>query len=280
MRINLPSISEARDHFITALILVLSLGLLIARHQEGLQKLRQVSITIFSYMEKPLSDFRQFREALQTNQYLRRQNVLLLDKLSRLRSAERENKRLRQMLELERNSKYNLEAVQIVGKKLHGLHNTLTIDAGSSDGVHINMPVINEQGLLGRVILTSKHFSQVMPLYNTLFKVSARVQSSQATGIVAWDGTHPSRMTMHYVPQTIEVDSGQVIETSGYSNNFPPNIPIGIVTHTEPIQGKEIQRIYLNPFASIYQAGEGFVVKYRPDSSLINLKKNYRDQFQ
>ncbi len=87
MRIKFPSIAEARDHFLTALILVLSLLLLTARHQDGIHKLRKVSITFFSYLEEPLSDFRSFREALKTNQYLRRQNVLLSDKLSRLRSA-------------------------------------------------------------------------------------------------------------------------------------------------------------------------------------------------
>ncbi len=280
MRFNFPTISEARDHFLTALILVLSLVLMFARHQEGIQKLRKVSITFFSYLEEPLSDVRTFREALQTNQYLRRQNVLLLDKLSRLRSAERENERLRKLLEYQKTSRYPLEPIQIVGKELTGLHNTITIDAGTADGIKINMPVVNEQGLIGKVVLTSRRYSQVLPLYNTLFKVSARVQTTQAYGIVSWQEKHSTRLVMDYVPQTIEVDSGQVVETSGYSNQFPPNIPIGTVVETHPIQGKEIQKIYIIPFVSLYQVGEGFVVKFTPDTAVANLKDQYREKFR
>ncbi len=144
----------------------------------------------------------------------------------------------------------------------------------------VNMPVVNEQGLVGKVILTARNYSQVLPLYNTLFKVSARIQTSQAYGIVSWEGEQSTRLVMNYVPQTIQVDSGQVIETSGYSNHFPPNIPIGTVTETRPIQGKEIQEIFIDPFVSLHKVSEGFVVKYTPDSTLINLNAQYRERFK
>ena len=47
---------------------------------------------------------------------------------------------------------------------------------------------------------------------------------------------------MSYVPKTIHVDSGQVVETSGYSLELPPFIPIGTVLRTQLQEGKETQK--------------------------------------
>jgi len=96
MRFRLPRISDAKDYILTALILASAISIMIARHDGGLQNIRKVSYTILSYLEQPLSTIRVYRQALNTNTYLQRQNVLLQDELSRLRSAEEQNRILRE----------------------------------------------------------------------------------------------------------------------------------------------------------------------------------------
>lgn len=280
MRFVFPRIADAKDHILTALILVFAIFLMVSRFQGGLNNLRTVSITLFSYLEEPLSSIRVYRQALKTNTELRRQNVLLLDELSRLRSSAQDNKRLRELLNYREQTEYPLESVVFVGKELTGIQNSLTIDAGSNQGVEVGMPVVSADGLVGRVILTTGQYAQVMPFFNSLFKVSARIQGIRAYGVVSWEGKSLSRLIMKYVPQTIPVDSGRVIETSGYSNQFPPGIPIGRVTGTEPETGKETQRIYLKPFVSLHEIAEGFVIKYQPDSSLKRLMEKYNQEFE
>jgi len=280
MRFRFPKITDAKDHILTALLLVLAMALAIGRHQGGINNIRKISVAMFSYLEEPLSNIRVYREALKTNTALRRQNVRLLDELSRLRATGLENRRLRSMLALKDRSAHELYAVTIVGKELTGLHNSLTIDAGTREGVKVNMPVISSSGLIGKVILTAPNYSQVMPLYNTMFRVSARIQHSQAYGILSWDGKSLEHLELNYVPQTIPIDSGQVVETSGFSNQFPPGIPIGTVTGTEDMPGKEIQRIYVKPYTALNRLTEGFVVKFEPDTSIQNLNSQYEEQFQ
>ncbi|HKK45735.1 MAG TPA: hypothetical protein VJ964_09450, partial [Balneolaceae bacterium] len=104
MRIRLPRIADAKDHILTAVLLVIATALMIGRYQGGLNNLRKVSITFFSYLEEPLSNVRVYRQALKTNTYLRKQNILLLDELSRLRAAGQRNKELRKMLQFSRES--------------------------------------------------------------------------------------------------------------------------------------------------------------------------------
>ena len=277
MRFRFPRITDAKDQLLTAFLLILALALMAGRYQGGINNLRKASITVFSYLEEPLSNIRVYRQALKTNTYLRKQNVLLLDELSRLRAAEQENRELRSLLEFSRTSNLSLYPIRIVGKEINQINNSLTIGAGTNKGIEEGMPVVSAEGLVGKVIISAPGYSQVMPYLNTLFRVSARLQNSNAYGIVSWDGESIYELQMNYVPQTIRVDTGEVVVTSGYSNQFPPDIPIGRVIRVEPQQGKETQNIYVRPYVNLYEIAKGFIVKFTPDTTVENLNEEFED---
>src|SRR5699024_8370735 len=113
-------ISEAKDYLLTAVILLLSVMLLVGRSREGINTLRKASVTFFSYLEEPLSNIRIYRRALKTNTELRKQNILLLDRLNRIRADNERNNELRAMLNFRKESNLQLYPVQIVGKNLKG----------------------------------------------------------------------------------------------------------------------------------------------------------------
>ena len=277
MRFRLPRLTDAKDQLLTAFLLIISLALMAGRYQGGLDNLRKASITMFSYLEEPLSNIRVYRQALKTNTYLRKQNVLLLDELSRLRAADQENRELRLLLEFTRNSNLSLYPIRIVGKEINQINNSMTIDAGTRNEIKEGMPVVSAEGLVGKVILTAPGYSQIMPYLNTLFRVSAKLQNSNALGIVSWNGESIYELQLNHVPQTIPVDTGEVVVTSGYSNQYPPDIPIGKVIRVEPEQGKETQNIYIRPFVNLYDIAKGFVVKFTPDTTIRNLNEEFED---
>ncbi len=264
-------LADAKDYIITALILLLATGLMVSRHDGGLQNARKISVTVLSYLEQPLSNIRIYRQALTTNTYLQRQNILLQDELSRLRSADQQNRILRELLNLRDESEHSLIPVQIVAKELKGLNNSLTVSAGTADGVRQGMPLMNSDGLVGQINFTAKNYSQVLPYSNSLFRVSARIQSSRAYGIVSWTGRSDNELILQYVPQTIQVNVGQIVETSGASNQFPAGIPIGEITAVEPGKGVETQTIYLRAFADLFTLSEAFVVAFEPDTTINQL---------
>ncbi len=280
MRFRVFKVENATDYILTALLLVCALSIAINRHQDGINNLRQFSITIVSLLEEPLSNIRVYRQALNTNTYLQRQNILLQDELSRLRAIEQENRELRNLLGFKDKSEYGLKPVTFVSKELTGLNNSFTIDAGFRENITKGMPVITSDGLIGKVVLTSGYYSQVMPYYNNLFRVSARVLETRSTGIVSWSGENMSELVMDFVPKTVPIDSGFVIETSGFGNEFPAGIPIGKVIRTEEEPGKDTQRIFLQPFTSLFNVAEGFVITFEPDSSIQNLEQGYNELFR
>src|SRR5690625_4803796 len=95
---------DVRDYIIAAILLLLSISIMANRHDGCLQNIRKVTITLLSYLEEPLSNIRIYRQAISTNTYLQRQNILLQDELSQLRSVEQQNRVLRELLDLDRKS--------------------------------------------------------------------------------------------------------------------------------------------------------------------------------
>ncbi|WP_290875326.1 rod shape-determining protein MreC [Gracilimonas sp.] len=280
MRFRSFNLSDAKDYIVTALILIFAFAIMVARHQGGIDTLRKISVTSFSLLEEPLANIRMYRQALNTNTYLQRQNILLQDELSRLRSIEQENRELRRLLDYQEESEYELTPVLIIGKQLSGLNNILTIDAGTSENLEEGMPLVSSDGLIGKIVLAGNYYSLVMPYYNSLFKVSARIQKNQANGIVSWPGEQYGELVMDFVPKTIAVDSGDIIETSGNSNQFPAGIPIGRVIRTVPEPGRQTQRIFLEPYVMLADIAQGFVIEFEPDSNVANLQLEYNQLFE
>jgi rod shape-determining protein MreC len=272
-------LADVQDYIITAIILLLAIGLMVNRHEGGLQNMRKASVTILSYLEQPLSNIRVYRQAVSTNTYLHRQNILLQDELSRLRSAEQQNRVLRSLLNIREESSEPLIPVMVIAKNLTSMNSSITVNAGSDDGVEIGMPVINSDGLVGQVILTSNNYSQVLPYSNSMFRISARIQETRAYGIVTWSGNSGRELVMQYVPETIHAEPGQIVESSGHSNHYPPGIPIGEITHVEPGRGVDTQTIYLNAFTDLSTLAEAFIMEFRPDTSVTNLIDEQNELF-
>ncbi|MEX2456325.1 MAG: rod shape-determining protein MreC [Balneolaceae bacterium] len=272
-------VTDVKDYILTAFILLIAITLMVNRHDGGLENARKASITILSYLEKPLSNIRIYRQALTTNTYLQRQNVLLQDELSRVRSIEQQNRVLRDLLELQQTERHPVVPVNVVAKELVGLSNYLTLDAGSADDVKVGMPVINSDGLIGQIIITNGNFSQVLPYSNSMFRVSARVEGSRAYGIVSWQSTGNRELVLNHVPQTITIKVGQMVETSGYSNQYPQGIPIGEVTRIEPGDGVDTQVIYLRAYANLFTLSEAFILKFEPDSTIQELQTQQEELF-
>lgn len=272
-------LSDAKDYILTAILLLCAIALMISRHDGGLQNARKASITVLSYLEQPLSVIRVYRQALTTNTYLHRQNILLQDELSRLRSVEEQNRILRNLLSLKDSTEHSVIPVRIVAKEMNGLNNVMTIDAGTKKGAKVGMPVINSDGLIGQIILTNETFSQVLPYSNSLFRVSATVAETRAMGIVSWPASTHNELVLKHIPQTIELKTGQIVETSGFSNQFPSGIPIGKIIRLEPGDGIETQTVHLRAFANLFTAAEAFVVQFEPDSLIQNLEAEQQELF-
>lgn len=253
---------EFKEYVVLAVCVILSFILLSLNDAPQIKQVRSLVAIVYGVFQEKVSFIPHYFSLKSENEILRRQNLELADEVSRLREAKLENYRLRKLLALQSETPFRLVAARVVAKNLLLFRNTMTLDVGTADSVKEQMPVINENGLVGIVTHVSPHYAVVNILLNTTFRVSGKIQRSRVDGIVRWDG---KLLLLENVPKTHDVRIGDVVETSGYSQIFPRNIRIGVVKKIDDQTGSLFKRIIVEPAVDFVRLEEVFVVKYTPD---------------
>ena len=108
-------------------------------------------------------------------------------------------------------------------------YNYITINKGALDGVVPEMGVVDQNGVVGVVNITSDHHARINSLLNPDFRLSCKVKGSDAFGSLVWDGHTPEEAVLEELPKHTVFAPGDTIVTSGYSAVFPEGIPVGSV---------------------------------------------------
>lgn len=116
-------------------------------------------------------------------------------------------------------------------------HNYLILNKGEEDGVRPMSGVITNQGIVGIVNVVSRHYCYVLSFKNNEVEVSARLGRDGAVGILTWDGYSNRGAILNGIPQHVSVESGDTIYTSGFSDHFPSDIPLGVAEDKSIING-------------------------------------------
>ena len=130
---------------------------------------------------------------------------------------------------------YHPVTATVVGKSPNIWYATVVIDKGESAGVHVNDPVINGEGLVGKVAQVASDGAEVSLITDSTMGVSARIGTSNATGMVQPKVGDPNDLLLQYLPANSQAQPGEYVVTSGTvsppdDSLYPPGIPIGQVT--------------------------------------------------
>jgi len=260
-----------KEYVILTLLIAISLILLFNNDTPQIRAIRSYTVGFVGLMQDMLSLVPNVIELKRENEVLRALNVNLTDEVSRLREARLENLRLRGMLEMKPHNEYKVLPAEVVGKSLHLLRNTLTINAGESDGVRADMPIISDEGLVGKIIVVSGHYAVVQMVINKDFRSSAKVQRSRVDGILTWDGGDV--LHLRNVAKKQDVKTGDVVTTSEYSNIFPADIKIGVVSNVTEQTGTLFKDIDIIPSVDFASLEEVFIVTALPDTERTSVER-------
>ena len=130
---------------------------------------------------------------------------------------------------LSQQGNYHTISASVINSTLHKSANLMTIDRGEADGVRPEMGVVCSRGVVGVVYMTSQHYAIVMPLLNVNCKISCRLKDSEYFGTLEWQRGDSRTTYATGFPRHTKVKRGNIIETNGYSDIFPPGLPVGKV---------------------------------------------------
>jgi rod shape-determining protein MreC len=150
---------------------------------------------------------------------------------------------------------YHAVTATVVGKSPNIWYATVTIDKGETSGVRLNDPVINDEGLVGKVTQAASDGAQVSLITDSSVGVSARIGTSSATGIVQPKVGEPNDLLLQYLPANTQANRGEYVVTSGTVSSpddslYPPGIPIGQVTSVN--EESAYRSVNVHPLADLH----------------------------
>ena len=161
----------------------------------------------------------------QKNVELELQMERLLEKLTELTHDSSGIERMRK----ESLSGYDIFRAKVVNNTLTHADNYITLDKGEKDGIRSEMGVVDGNGVVGIVYMTSDHYSVVIPVLNSKSSISCKIKNSDYFGFLKWDGGASNYATVKDMPRHSLFSLGDTIVTSGHSAVFPSGIPVGTV---------------------------------------------------
>jgi rod shape-determining protein MreC len=177
-----------------------------------------------------------------------------------------ENKRLLSLLDLKEKSKYKVLTARIIGRDPSIWFDSSIVNRGSLDGVKLNMPVVTDGGLVGRVTAVSPLTAQVDLITRDksgLGAIIGEIGVSNVLGVVS--GTSKKDVVeMRYVPGSVDVQVGQIVYTSGQDGIYPAGLKVGEIVQVEPGSATTPHKILIRPSSGIDSMQEVGILLYEP----------------
>ena len=147
---------------------------------------------------------------------------------SRLKLLERDNQRLRGLLNLQQGgSQVGLVSAAVIARRPRGWWHLLDLGKGALQGIAVNDAVLGPGGLLGRVSSTTPATARVKLLTAPGHEIGVWLPRSRSHGLLVGMGS--SRPQLRFIDRDLDVRPGDLVSTSPASTLLPPNLPVGVV---------------------------------------------------
>ncbi|MBI4966986.1 MAG: rod shape-determining protein MreC [Rhodospirillales bacterium] len=215
---------------------------------------------LFEMLSRPAATMAEFVDNVRNlatvrteNTRLREENAKLLRWQSVARQLEAENGQLRGLLNFVPGPDAGFIAARVVADTGGAFAHSLLVNAGARDGVRKGQAVLAGDGLVGRVAQVGQRSARVLLVTDLNSRIPVLVESSRARAILS--GDNGERPRLNYLSDSMRVEAGDRVVTSGHGGVLPPGLPVGVA-----VQAGDGWRV--EPFASRYRLEYVRIVDY------------------
>jgi rod shape-determining protein MreC len=236
--------------------------------------LESIASKVFSPIGNFTSDLKNFNQSKKKIEQLTKEVDLLKSEQILDEDTVGQLSQLRNVLDLAGRGGYKVVAAKVINRGSSAtFKQTITIDAGKSSGVDINMTVISDSGLVGVVKSVTSNSAIVLLMSDPTFKIGVRIAGTQSIGVVSGQGG--STYLLQLLDATGEIKKGDVLVARGSQNGKPfvPGVPVGTVTTVQSNASSITQNADVVGISNLEQIGVVAVVtsppKNDPRDSLV-----------
>lgn len=180
-------------------------------------------------------------------QLLREKNVQLSLKMETMLQAESQFNRMKSLVGFKQDSSLTLLAGQVVNMGASSNLSSVTLDIGSNHGVKVGQPVVVPEGVVGKTVVVGENTTVVQIINDVNYRLSVRIIPSGTAGILQFLDNNICEV--RELQKNSEISIGDKVVTSGFSQIYPKNLPVGEVVEVLDERGsfQKVARIRIKP---------------------------------
>jgi len=179
--------------------------------------------------------------------------------LQKLNIIEKENDRLRRLLSAPPKTTERLLIAEIIGVDLDPYRHLILINKGSVNDVYRGQPIIDSKGVMGQIIHIAARSSTSMLITDASHAIPVQIDRTGHRANVFGTGK-TDHLDLRHLPHNIDIQTGDMLITSGLGGTFPPNYPVARITKIEHKAGEPFTTIEATPLAQLDETREVLLV--------------------
>lgn len=171
------------------------------------------------------------------NDKLTERNIILEEQVAKLentlRNIQVDSTFLKNIESASFAGEYSITKAHVINNSIYKADNYITLNKGTSDGVHPEMGVVDGCGVIGIVFKTSANYSVVISLLNSKSNLSCKVKGSQYSGYLRWEQNDARYAYLKDIPRYAAMEVGDTVITNGHSAVFPEGVMVGTISRLD-----------------------------------------------
>jgi rod shape-determining protein MreC len=187
---------------------------------------------------------------VQENLDLKAEQLMLRAQVQRLLAIESENNQLKALVHFSLQLQSKVTIAQLLAVSADPFLKQVILNKGSHDNVFIGQPVLDANGVMGQVTQVDPFTSRVLLINDVHSGLSVQVARNGVRAIAVGDA-YSGKLRLLNVSQTTDIQSGDVLITSGLGEHFPEGYPVGQVATVTKDSGLQFATIIVDPAAHL-----------------------------
>jgi rod shape-determining protein MreC len=176
------------------------------------------------------------------NQRLHEENIQLHARLQKFLALEAENMRLRALLDSSFKVGDQVLIAEMISVEQDPFRQQVLINQGKTSGVFKGQPVLDANAVVGQVTHVNPFTASVLLITDASHALPVQVNRNGLRTIALGTGLI-NQLELPHLPNNADIQSGDLLTTSGLGGHFPAGYPVAEVT--------EVSREPGQPFASV-----------------------------
>jgi len=252
-------------------LVALSAVLMVMDHKyRSLESVRAgLSVVIYPIqllVEVPETVSEWFSESLATRRHLQEENDSLHTQIfmqkaqmQKLAALEAENIRLRELLDSSFEVGEKVIIAELLSVNLDPYKHQIVINKGQLDNIYPGQPLLDAEGVMGQIVHAGPYTSTAVLITDTAHAIPVQVNRNGLRSIALGSGTI-NRLDLPYVPNSADIQPGDLLITSGLGGRFPPGYPVAVVSAVQHDPGRTFSQVAATPMAHLDRSREVLLV--------------------